>query len=52
MTCKWKAIREKVIAKGAKIEAREHPWATKKQAKKIAADHVKKEGLRAYRGKK
>ena len=49
MPCnRWKVIRKKVIEKGTRIEKKEHKWASKKVARRIATDHVRKEGLRAY----
>jgi hypothetical protein len=50
MPCKskWPTIRKRIEDKGAKIEAKEHPWLTKRQARKVAKDHIRREGLRAY----
>lgn len=34
---------------GARMEAREHPWATPARSRKIARDHLKMYGPGAYR---
>jgi len=37
------------LKKGAKIEAKEHPWASERMARKIARDHIQREGPGYYR---
>lgn len=40
------------LQKGAKIEAREHPWASPARARRIARDHLAAKGPGAYRAEK
>jgi hypothetical protein len=37
-----------VLSHGAEVEAKEHPWATPKQAKQIARDHINECGAGYY----
>ena len=46
--CVW---RRSSLARGARREAVEHPWASKATARRIARDHLK-ENPRAYGGKR
>lgn len=42
-------VRVKDLQKGAKIEQKEHPWASPGRSKKIARDHLQKYGPGYYR---
>jgi hypothetical protein len=41
-------IDPKLLQKGATAEKKEHPWATKRIAERIAGDHISEKGARAY----
>jgi hypothetical protein len=42
-------VSRKDLDKGAKIEQREHPWASPTRARRIARDHLRSMGPGAYR---
>jgi hypothetical protein len=42
-------VHQKDLQKGAKMEAREHPWASPTRARRIARDHLQTYGPGAYR---
>lgn len=42
----------KDLKKGAKMEAKEHPWASPTRARRIARDHLEGEGPGYYRADK
>jgi hypothetical protein len=42
-------VRRKDLMTGAKIEAKEHPWASPTRARRIARDHLQAEGPGYYR---
>ncbi len=42
-------VHKKDLDKGAKIEQREHPWASQSRARRIARDHLQQNGPAAYR---
>jgi hypothetical protein len=45
-------VHKKDLQKGAKIEAKEHPWASPARARRIARDHLAEKGPGAYRAEK
>ena len=42
-------VHTKDLKKGAKMEAKEHPWASPTRARRIARDHLQREGPGYYR---
>ena len=42
-------VSRKDLDKGAKVEQKEHPWASPTRARKIARDHLQQHGPGAYR---
>jgi len=42
-------VHQKDLKKGAKMEAKEHPWASPTRARRIARDHLQTYGPGAYR---
>lgn len=42
-------VHRKDLQKGAKIEQKEHPWASPTRARRIARDHLQMHGPAAYR---
>jgi hypothetical protein len=42
-------VSRKDLQKGAKIEQKEHPWASPTRARRIAKDHLSSKGPAAYR---
>ena len=42
-------VHKKDLQKGAKIEQKEHPWASPSRARRIARDHLQQHGPAAYR---
>lgn len=42
-------VHQKDLQKGAKIEQKEHPWASPARARRIARDHLMEKGPAAYR---
>ena len=42
-------VHQKDLQKGAKIEQKEHPWASPTRARRIARDHLQSKGPAAYR---
>ncbi len=45
-------VHQKDLKKGAKMEAKEHPWASPTRARRIARDHLQMEGPGYYRADK
>ena len=45
-------VRRKILQAGAKIEQREHPWASEMRARRIARDHIQKYGPGYYASEK
>jgi hypothetical protein len=45
-------VHKKDLQKGAKVEQKEHPWASPTRARKIARDHLQQHGPAAYRAEK
>jgi hypothetical protein len=45
-------VHQKDLKKGAKMEAKEHPWASPTRARRIARDHLEGEGPGYYRADK
>lgn len=42
-------VNRKDLDKGAKVEQKEHPWASPTRARRIARDHLQSRGPGAYR---
>jgi hypothetical protein len=42
-------VNQKDLQKGAKIEQKEHPWASPTRTRRIARDHLQQHGPAAYR---
>ena len=42
-------VSRKDLQRGAKVEQKEHPWASPTRARRIAADHLRLHGPAAYR---
>jgi hypothetical protein len=42
-------VSRKDLQRGAKIEQKEHPWASPTRARRIARDHLESKGPAAYR---
>ena len=42
-------VHKKDLIKGAKVEQKEHPWASPARARRIAKDHLQANGPAAYR---
>ena len=45
-------VSRKDLEKGAKVEQKEHPWASPTRARRIARDHLQQHGPAAYRAEK
>ena len=45
-------VRHEDLERGAKIEAKEHPWASERTARRISRDHLEREGPGYYAAEK